>query len=172
MAVQGIATTPLVTTTNAGNAAQAFLGAGLAPAGSCAAGFGTPASAATSGPNSYGTGAYLDPVRRDYSFDASGNRLKTGTVVQLVQLALGTVYNSSVLDGLGLKPFGPVLTPAAVAAITDNHVKACAHIVAQGLMRIVSIAVGSTFPGQVQVVLVWLDLTTGREQTTTLAPRT
>lgn len=171
MALIGIVSTPLVTTANAGNAAQAFIGAGLCPAGTSAAGFGVPAVGATSGPNPYGTGAYVDPIRRDYSFDASGNRLKTGTVVQLVQLALATAYNSSSLDGLGLKAFGPVLTPAAVATISDNHTKACAHIVAQGLMRILSVSVTPTFAGQAQVVLTWIDLTTGREQTTTLAPR-
>lgn len=158
-------TIPLVSpAARPGVAASAFAGAGFALAGLSPAGFGAPAVGATTGPSARGTGAYLDPVRRDYAYDSNGDRLQGATVPQLVQIALTTEYQSSAQGG-GLKKSGPVLTFAEVNAISGRYKSATAFIVAAGQMRIVSISVARVGTGGIQVTFVYVDLTTGLQDT-------
>src|SRR5579864_6548342 len=84
-------------------------GAGFQPAGLSPAGFGpvqqAPAPIFIILPDPLTgkslTGRFIDPRTRQYAFTTDGRTQGFGTVPQLVQIALMTIFNQSVIAGFG-----------------------------------------------------------------------
>jgi hypothetical protein len=157
------------------------IGAGGAPAGSSAAGYGVPDKATV--PNNAPlpdmrtglpqTGRFIDPVSKSYLFTTDGRVVGDGTVPQRVKLALTQVRGSSCVPTDG-QTFASITEKQfdfknRVAAAVSQ---ALAELVKARLVRIVSIDVfeplGSPDAGIGAVR--WQDLTTGQFDRTTIGP--
>lgn len=155
------------------------VGAGLAPAGVSPAGYGTPST--TTGPatnvlpdyvtGDTQTGRAIDPVNKTYTLTTDGRIQGVGTVQQLVQVALSTMFNSSAVVGLGLN----------VASVQEKGsdfqrqvatmvASALADLVRRKLVQIIDVRVDDlpAKPDGAWAVVLWRDLTTGQEQRTNL----
>lgn len=108
----------------------------------------------------------IDPVTRDYVLDDNGRTLGMSDVQQLVLMALQTVRNSSAMNGLG-QSLGDIVVigdniERQIASIFEN---ALAHLVARGLVQIISTTVTRLHPGAIKATVRWRDLTTSTEHT-------
>lgn len=155
------------------------LGAGFAPAGTSAAGYGVPDSATV--PNNAllpdvrtalpMTGRFINPATGDYSFTADGRIQGMATVPQLVLLAIMTVQGSSVIPTLGetftkIQEQGPNLAQQMNAAMTN----ALSDLVKRKYVKINSVTVQQS-PSNIDaatILMKWTDLTTGLEYNNTV----
>ena len=157
---------------NPGVGAVSSRGAGRAPAGLSAAGFGSPSTAATRGQGVVGGSSQIDPYRGDYCFDSNGNKLAMGTAQQLVVVALRTEFGSSSLDGFGLDRSLAIISDKVAVATIGRYQRAVAHLTSQGIIEIVSIS-SVEAQGAVtgsQTIFKWRDLTTGVEYDNAVTP--
>ena len=138
------------------------LGAGLCPAGSSFAGFGSPATAdplvrqtLPQGDGTFGTGRLID-TRGDYVIDANGNVMGTSSAAQLVVLALAP-----------LRPAG-VISEATISSMKADIAAALKPLVARGIVAVKSITITRVpgAPTRVQREVKWVDTVTSFEQTT------
>lgn len=144
------------------------LGAGIAPAGACPAGYGTP-SPAPAPPGA----PYPDPVTGlaqsgyqvgvpsgDYQWTADGRQVGCPTVRSLVQHAVTTLFNSSAVAGFGLKQPGGVKGPGYATQVSASLSNCLSQVVALGWMEILSIVVfDAPNPDGTIGVMQWKDLT-------------
>ena len=157
------------------------IGAGLAPAGSAAAGYGVPDSAHV--PNNAvlplpinglpQTGRAINPQTKSYTFTADGRIVGAPTVQQLVQLALITVRGSSCVATLGntvsqIQEKGTSYAQLVTSAITD----ALADLIKDKQVQIASITVQDypNKPDAATATLKWIDLSTGIQSITNVGP--
>lgn len=157
------------------------IGAGFAPAGSSAAGYGVPDAAPIPGiaplPDTKTglsqTGRFIDPVTKDYAFGPDGRLYGMATVPQLVQLAITTTRGSSAVPDLGeeftkIQEKGPAF-PRQLASSVGNCLS---DLVKRKLVQVVSVVATEPSargnPDAGIATLKWLDMTTGREMDTTV----
>lgn len=157
------------------------IGAGACPAGSAAAGYGVPDSAAV--PNNATlpdvrsglpqTGRAIDPITKSYYFTADGRLQGVATVPQLVQLALSTIRGSSVVPGLGqtfmqIQEKGANFAQVVTAAITT----ALADLTTRKLVQIVSVDVQQppSNPDAGIAILKWIDTTSSKLNISNVGP--
>lgn len=114
---------------------------------------------------------FIDPVLKQYVFDQYGRALGMPNVVQLVQLALTTVKNSSAQAGLGFDQslFSTIdqTTPKRADAAVRS---ALSDLVTQNLVSIISITtnVQVNTLSRLLIAVKWTDLTTGQEHDSTV----
>lgn len=157
------------------------LGAGLAPAGTSAAGYGVPDTAPITS-----TEILPDPVTGlsqpgrgftqtapggplTYSFTADGRIAGMAQVPQLVTLAMKTVLGSAVNSNLGLSTASLQEQGANLAQQVQAVVTAAfAPIVAQKLVTLDSTSVVQLpdNPDRAGILVQWTDLTTNTQRTT------
>jgi len=149
-----------------------MLGAGAAPAGIAAAGYGL-SSSATAPQNAVlpdpqsglpQTGRAIDPATGDYILTADGRTLGMSTAQQLVQLAISTTLGSSAVASLGqalsaIKEKRPGFQRQAATAVQA----ALANAISSGVIALLSVKViePKTNPDAAVIEFVWKDLTTG-----------
>lgn len=150
-------------------------GAGTSPAGCYPAGFGTPTAAPLPGGGVFldangiqQTGRAIDLRTGRYTYDAYGNSVGVATVRQLVQVAVKTLFNSSAVQGLGIRL-------SDLKDITSNYDKqldvvvrdALADLVARKLVAVVDVTAQRFGAPGVQTGVYghvrFRDLTTGLE---------
>jgi hypothetical protein len=146
--------------------ATPVLGAGLCPAGSSAAGFGSPAIADENGNTvlplangGTGTGRYIDPQTRDYVATADGNLQGLGSAAQDVWLTLAAFSG------------GPrMLNESSIAKYEIDIRAALAPLVARGLitLRSIVIARAADTPTRLSTAIRWIDTSSGQELTTSI----
>lgn len=148
------------------------IGAGACPAGSSPAGFGVPGSIASAYPRALITGdarvgsaAALNPKTGDYEIDATGQRVGSDAVPQMVYLALRTIKGSAATLDLGIGEF-PKMRDDDVAtklrALVDD---ALAALVSAGRVSVVDVTVGTNGPSGATITVKWRDLSSGQVQT-------
>lgn len=151
-------------------------GAGIAPAGTSIAGYGTVTSIAGSpaqilvDPNdgvSKDTRA-VNPVTRQYTYDSQGRPTGQSGVPHLVQMALMTLRNSSAVANFGLAAPPPLITANVAAQLTRDFNLAVKDLVDQRLIQVVSITVDRAMLAGERVRFTWRDLTTSLQTTSTL----
>jgi hypothetical protein len=157
------------------------IGAGACPAGSSAAGYGVPDSAAVpinavlpdvrSGLPQ--TGRAIDPVSKSYTFTPDGRLRGVATVPQLVQLALTTIRGTSVVPTLGqtfmqIQEKGANFAQVVAAAVN----LAFADLVKQKLVQVVSVDVQQppNSPDAGIGIVKWVDLSSGIVNTNNIGP--
>ena len=157
------------------------IGAGGAPAGSSAAGYGVPDAAFV--PNNAilpairtglpQTGRAIDPVKKDFIMQADGRLQGMGTVPQLVQLAVTTILGSSCLPTLGqsflqIQEKGTNFAQQVTAKIND----ALADLIQSKQVKLVDVSIDQPpgVPDAAIVKFTWIDLTTGLQNTTSIGP--
>ena len=157
------------------------IGAGLAPAGLAAAGYGVPDT--TTIPNNAclpdpltglpQTGRLLDPITKDYVFTADGRLQGTPTSRQLMQLAVRTTLGSSAsptlgMDMSGVSEKGGDYSRRVASAVSS----AVAPIVQRGLVTVNSVtiqdAAQSGAPDATIATVLWTDNMTGQQFTEVL----
>ena len=153
-----------------------YRGAGLAPAGSSRAGFGSPASANGSGTvplpstkTGLPEGARLIDARTRRYVLVNGRVQGMPPVPQKVQIAAMTALNSSAVRGLGIDFSGaPVITDGVINQLQTIFRNAFASLVSRGLMRIESIDVTPVRDSGALVHVRWTDLTTSTSHELTI----
>jgi hypothetical protein len=157
------------------------IGAGGAPAGSSAAGYGVPDRAFV--PNNAvlpdlrtgfsQTGRAIDPTTKSYSFTSDGRLRGVATVPQLVQLALSTIRGTAVISTLG-ETFTQIQEKGSdfAARITNAVNLAMADLVKQVLVQVVSVTVQQppSNPDAGIAIIKWIDLTTGVTNINNIGP--
>lgn len=157
------------------------IGAGGAPAGTSAAGYGVPDKAFV--PNNAilpdlrtgvaQTGRAIDPTTKSYTFTSDGRLRGVGTVPQLVQLALSTIRGTSVIPTLG-QTFMQIQEKGSDFAgrVTNAVNVALADLVKQQLVQIVSVTVQQppSNPDAGLGLIKWIDLTTGLTNINNIGP--
>lgn len=150
-----------------------FLGAGLSPAGTSYAGYGSPSSTISTNKtvliDDYGLNGnvrLIDPVTMDYKFDDDGNIVGGDGIQQMVYLALLTVKNSSVIANFGqaftnIKVIGDKYKSKVVSEVNS----ALKSLVDQKKISIVNIDIKINGTNQTRIHIVWKNLTTNTEQT-------
>jgi len=143
-----------------------FLGAGLAPAGLSPAGYGAPATGSliVSAPQ---TTSALDRSTRDYSYDASGNRVQSTPANQRVYLACLTALGSSSVPGFGLAPPPRTITKRYQQERQDAYQRAFADLQRDGVAQLISIQIDRVTGTHITETVRWRDLTTLDEQSQT-----
>ena len=148
------------------------LGAGAAPAGGSVAGFGVPATATAPVPQSFVNGAAvaIDPVKRDYTFDANGNRNRMTSTQQLVYLAILTVRGSAGTPTMGMEPLPDVFSENTSSRVKQAVYRALLPYTSTtpALIQVVSVNVSRKPNGPMQLAVVWRDLSSRQETTTTV----
>lgn len=157
------------------------IGAGAAPAGTSAAGYGVPDAAfapvnailpavRTGLPQ---TGRAIDPASKSYVMQVDGRLQGMATVPQLVGLAVTTIRGSSCLPTLG-QTFSQIQEKGTnfVQQVTAAIQTALAGLIAnkQVSLGVVSIVQSPTTPDTAIVQFTWTDLTTGLQSTTNIGP--
>lgn len=155
-------------------------GAGTQPAGTTAAGYGEPATAAviegaflrdTKTGRSLGA-RKIDPHTKDYVLDTNGRILGVGYVKHVVQMSLHTEEGSSVVQEMGhrLRSIERI-TPNIERQILAILTKAVQPLITQGLIEVVGFShfiagddKNGLRRGSVHGRFLWRDLTTGEEQ--------
>ena len=152
------------------------LGAGIAPAGSAPAGFGSPDVAQVPSKVIWPdpvtglsqTAAKLDARTGQPTFDALGRRQGMSGIQQMVLLRAKTIRGSSVIANLGLQAASGVIGPNTQRQLADAFAVAMADIVAQKLIKILSVTVDQFSQSGEYVIFRWQDLTTADPSTPTL----
>ena len=151
------------------------LGAGLQPAGSTSAGYGTPNTEPTHAgiplldKFSNPTGSRLvDEKTSRYVFDENGRLLGENDVRHMVRTRIKTVRGSSAWPG-GLRAYGGVIGQGFVARITDDIKLALEDITTAGLVELVSVKVDVVQPSRVLVHIEYRDLNTNQLSSLELA---
>jgi hypothetical protein len=157
------------------------IGAGGAPAGSSAAGYGVPDRAFV--PNNAvlpdlrtgfsQTGRAIDPTSKSYTFTSDGRLRGLATVPQLVQLALSTIRGTATIPTLG-QTFMQIQEKGSDFAgrITNAVNLALADLVKAQQVQVISVNVYQP-PSNPDAGLGWIkwkDLTTGLQDTTKIGP--
>ena len=147
--------------------ATSTLGAGLAPAGTSIAGFGTPATAdAPPVPAAAAEARKIDPVTKDYALDSLDRIDGMSGTSQRVLLAMSTVRDSAVQRDLGLGAPPDRIVSTTRVELEDDVRRALSALVRDGAISIRSIDV--TIAGsRVQRRVRWTDLLTGTDEVTT-----
>ena len=157
------------------------VGAGIAPAGTQPAGYGTPDAAAV--PNSATLpdtvtglprgGRYIHPQTGSYQFTADGRLQGMANVNQLVLLRSSTVQGSSVLHWLGqrfsqIQEQQPDFQRRAATAVSSM----LADLIQTKQVALLGVTVQPTpgNPDGAAIFFQWRDLTTGIETTTQYGP--
>jgi hypothetical protein len=144
-----------------------FLGFGLAPAGTSAFGYGSPATAnantglaMTKDDGSQGAARMIDPHTRDYRFDKNGRAVGIDGIPQQVYLALLTVLNSSAVSGLG-NAIGSIktITENIKAQISNEVARALSKLTAAKLVKLVDVEVELNTNHAPLIHVRWIDLT-------------
>jgi hypothetical protein len=153
------------------------MGLGTSPLGTGPYGYGTPPVAPSpDGPlfadatlGTTGTGRFIDPVTRQYVFDANGRIAGQGTVPQKVFLAYATVKGSSISATLG-EDYSEVQTIGDdfIKIMTAKAIEPVQALIDAKLLAIDSVSVERSGTSAAIIRVNWKDLTTGREGTTTL----
>lgn len=155
------------------------IGAGYAPAGTSAAGYGVPDAATV--PNNAvlpdlrtglpQTGRFINPKTGDYVFTADGRLMGMDTVPQLVLLALMTTLGSSAIPGLG-EEFSKIQEkgPSFLQQITSKVNSALADLIQRKFVKVNSITVQEppSNPDAGTCLIQWTDLTTGLAHSNTV----
>lgn len=154
-------------------------GFGLCPMGVGPYGFGTPAATLpTTGAifvdpkGNQQNGRRIDPVTKQYVYDANGNAVGASSAVQMMYLACTTDLGSSAISDLGndlktIKDIGADFQQRVVSVYTT----ATARLVARGIVAIRSITVQqAVWSGGTRAtpVIKFTDLTTGKPEEITL----
>lgn len=149
------------------------LGAGLAPAGTSYAGYGSPATASAIPTATVAAGlpnvapantALIDPGLRAYTYDGNGNRVYGTTAAQMVYLACVTVQGSSSLGAdLGLAAPPAVIDANYISNRTVQYQNAFAPLLRAGIATFVSITIQRSAAQQILELVTWRDLSTGQE---------
>jgi len=157
------------------------LGFGYAPIGTSPSGYGVTDSAnsplnAILPDVSTGltqTGRVLNLGIGDYAFTADGRVQGMGTVPQLVQLALTTVFASSAVPTLGqrytrVSEQGPNIVQQLTAEVT----RALSDVITRNWVSLLSVVVQPipANPDGQKILVKWKDLTTGKTYTTPVGP--
>lgn len=143
----------------------AALGAGVCGAGLAFAGYGTPATVDAPGATPAQTTALIDPIARDYTYDATGNRTQGTTAQQRVYLACLTALDSSSVKGFGLEPQPETITVRYQQQRLTAYARAFAPLLAEGIARLLDVKV--TIDGShTHETVRWVDLSTMQEQAT------
>ena len=157
------------------------IGAGGAPAGTSAAGYGVPDSGTVNinvplpSPITGAslTGRLIDPVTKDYVYTADGRAQGQATVPQLVLLALSTVLGSSAIPTLG-QTFSQIQEkgPNFKAQLTSAVQNALAAVIKAKQVQLLSVDVQEppSNPDAGIAIVKWKDLTTGVVQTSAIGP--
>lgn len=146
------------------------IGAGYSGAGGGHVGFGMHTSINSSTAKVYikadgtqGNCAKIDPLTGDYVLDEFGNSVGDDSVNQMVYLAFNTLFNTSAVDGFG---FDINTTDSVISATTNQKIKlavmkAARHLTSNGVISIVSVTPQKVTPTGLQVIIQWMNLSTG-----------
>ena len=146
------------------------IGAGYSGVGSSKAGFGTPTMINSSTAKVYikadgsqGNCAKIDPLTGDYVLDDYGNSVGDDSVNQMVYLAFNTLFNSSAVDGFGfdLNTSDSVIDETTNLKAKLAVMKAAKHLTSNGVISIVSVTTQKITQTGLQVVIQWMNLSTG-----------
>lgn len=105
----------------------------------------------------------ISPVTRQYIFNSDGSSSGMTSSLQLVQLRIQTVRDSSALPGFGKRASGGVVTDQTPRRVQGEVEEALADLVAGGVISIVSITVQRANPTRIYGILLWRDIATGIE---------
>lgn len=105
----------------------------------------------------------IDPATRQYVFNSDGSSSGMPSSLQLVQLRIQTVRDSSALPGFGKRASGGVVTDQTPRRVQGEIEEALADLVAGGVISIVSITVSRANPTRIYGILLWRDIATGIE---------
>lgn len=143
----------------------ATYGAGRAPAGSARCGFGSPATSDAPGVAAIGEARAIDPLSRDYTFDADTGQLeRMSGAAQSVYIAVATRLDRSAVAGLGLSAMPDRKRASMRAEVSDSVRAALAHI---DTIEIVSIEFTKPAHATREVCRVtWRDVATQEETAT------
>jgi len=108
----------------------------------------------------------ISPVTRQYVFNDDGSISGMASSLQLVQLRVQTVRDSSALPGFGKRASGGVVTDQTPRRVQNELEEALADIVASGIIAIVSITVSRATPTRIYGILLWRDIASGIETPT------
>jgi hypothetical protein len=155
------------------------LGIGLAPLGTCLAGFGVVDTAEISAPaifkkpdGTQGNAALLvpnDEGKLDYVVDASGQKVGADSVPMMVLLALKTAKGTSIDGTLGLDVSAMRQFSGNSAQAADTAVRnALASLVKRKLITVLSVTFERAGTNAAKLFVSWMDLTNGEKNLTDL----
>lgn len=135
-------------------------GAGSSPAGSSPAGFGTPVAASGAPSQAALDSVFIDPVKKDYQYDATGNRVQTTRGRQMVYLAIATVRGSSADPNCGLARAPGVFLDTYQKKRAEDYAAAFKPLEAANAAKLLSVDIQRNGPSQVFERVTWQDLST------------
>lgn len=146
------------------------LGAGFSAAGECPAGTGDVDQGAIPSGNlfvdAFGVrqdARAINPATRQYTLNSDGSMSGMLGSLQLVQLRIQTLRDSSALPGFGKRSAGGVITDQTTRRVQADVEESLADLVAAGVITIISIAVERSAKSQIYGLVTWRDLSTGIE---------
>ena len=153
-----------------------YLGAGLAPAGSSLAGYGSPSTTVSInktiliddfGRN--GNVRLIDPVTMDYKFNSKGCLVGGDGIQQMVYLALLTVKNSSALSNFGQSFTNiKVIGEHYVTLVTNEVNQALKKLIDSKKISLLNVDVKRIGPNKSKIDIRWRNLTTNTDQINTI----
>lgn len=108
----------------------------------------------------------IDPATRQYVLNDDGSSSGMPSSLQLVQLRIQTLRDSSALPGFGKRATGSVVNERTAPRVKVDVQDALSDLVTSGIIRIISVKVERANPTRIYGVVRWDDLTTGIEHAT------
>jgi hypothetical protein len=146
------------------------IGAGFAAAGECPAGTGDVDQGSIPSGNLFVDASgvrqparAINPTTRQYVLNSDGSMSGMPGSLQLVQLRIQTLRDSSALPGFGKRAVGGVVTDQTPRRLQADVEECLADLVASGIITIVSIDVQRSAKSQVYGVVTWRDVASGIE---------